>query len=183
MFVELQQTKEKPLKTRIVAVTALMFLRAAATAQDAPAECHDSAPLPAALTGWTSKDTLAAATDAAGLGKSGLTLGRAATVSLDPTGEVRYVLQPDKPGDSVAHGGLLGLTIAEAGAYQVSLNSGAWIDMVKDGATLAPSAHHQGPACTGIHKTLQFPLQTGAYVVQISGNLDPTIQIMVSKAP
>jgi hypothetical protein len=171
------------LRITIVAATALLFLPVAATAQDTPAECHDGIPLPAALSGWDSKDTFAAADAAAGLGKAELTPGRAATVSLDPTPHVHYVIQPEKPGGPVTHGGLLGLTVTEAGAYQISLNSGAWIDVVKDGVALTPSAHHHGPACTGIRKTLQFPLQTGTYVIQISANPDPTIQIMVSKAP
>ena len=42
------------------------------------------------------------------------------------------------------------------------------------------TAHAPGPACTGIRKTVQFPLQPGHYVLQISANADPTIAVMIS---
>ena len=34
--------------------------------------------------------------------------------------------------------------------------------------------------CTGIRKTVQFPLTPGHYVLQISANADPEIAVMVS---
>ena len=44
-------------------------------------------------------------------------------------------------------------------------------------------AHAPGPACSGIRKTVQFPLQPGRYVIQLSANGDPTIAMMVSRVP
>ena len=139
--------------------------------------------LPPALAAWTSKAAPTAATAAPGLDAAKLIAGQAATVTLHPTREVSYVTQPEKPGGSVAHGGMLALNIAEAGTYQVSLNSGAWIDVLKDGVAQTSGAHGHGPACSTIRKMVDFSLPPGRYVIQISANADPKIAIMVSRHP
>jgi hypothetical protein len=152
--------------------------------QHAPANCPaDAKPLPVALAHWTDKASLDAAGSAAALSNAALMPGKAVTVSLRHTREVQYIAQPEKPGGSVAYGGLLMLDVKDAGTYQVNLSSGAWIDMLKDGAAVQSGAHAPGPACSGIRKTVQFPLQPGHYVIQLSANGDPTIAVMVSRVP
>ncbi len=149
-----------------------------------PVPCPATAPeLPAALVGWAHKTPVTSATGAAGLKTAMLVLNQGAAVTRHPTRSVSYVTQPDKPGGSVAHGGLVAVTIPKAGTYQVNLGSGAWIDLVRDGRKVVSAAHAPGPACSGIHKTVQFPLRPGRYVVQISANADPTLTVMVSRAP
>jgi len=160
------------------------FLPAAAQdMQGMAANCAAPASLPPALSGWAAKTALASATQESGLEAAMLTPGRAADVTLHPTRKVNYVAQPEKPGGSVAHGGMVAVAIAEAGIYQISLSSGAWIDVLKDGAPVISSAHAPGPPCSGIRKTVQFPLPPGRAVIQISANADPAIQIMVSRVP
>lgn len=149
--------------------------------QHTPANCP-AGPLPAALSAWTDKASLDAAGDAGGLSSAALMPGKAATVSLRHTKEVQYVIKPEKPGGSVAYGGLLILDVRNAGTYQINLSSGAWIDLLKDGTAVMSGAHAPGPACSGIRKTVQFPLQPGRYVIQISANGDPTIAVLVSRA-
>ena len=150
----------------------------------APANCPgDAKPLPTALSAWTDKAPLDAAGDAAGLNAAVLMPGKTVTASLRHTREVKYVTQPEKPGGSVAYGGLLQLNVKDAGTYQVNLSSGAWIDVLKDGAAVMSGAHAPGPACSGIRKTVQFPLQPGRYVIQLSANGDPTIAVLVSRVP
>ncbi len=162
----------------------LPVLACAQEMQHAPANCPaDAKPLPAALSGWSDKTSVDAASNAAGLQTAALIPGKAAVVTLRHTREVQYVTQPEKPGGSVAYGGLLSLDVKTAGTYQVSLNSGAWIDLLKDGAPVMSGAHAPGPACSGIRKTVQFPLQPGRYVIQLSANADPTIAVMVSRVP
>jgi hypothetical protein len=168
-----------------VAVVALLLLSSAAFAQEGmrPApKCDAVAAPPPALSGWSSKADIAAGTKTDGLSAASLTVDHAATVALHPTRDVSFITQPDKPGGSVAHGGLLAVVIDKAGTYQINLSSGAWIDLVKDGKSVLSTAHAPGPACTGIRKTVQFPLEPGRYVLQISANADPTIMVMVSKA-
>ena len=78
---------------------------------------------------------------------------------------------------------MLAVTIADAGTYQISLSNGAWIDLLKDGAAQVSTAHAPGPACSGVRKTVQFAMVPGRYVIQLSGNADPVIQVLVSKVP
>ena len=145
------------------------------------AKCTATVAPPAALAGWSAMDKITAADKPTGLGTAALTLGRSASVTLLPTRQVAYGLQPEKPGGSVAHGGLLAVQIADAGTYQISLDSGAWIDLVRDGKALISTAHAPGPACTGIRKTVQFVLTPGRYLLQLSANAAPTIAVMVTK--
>jgi hypothetical protein len=139
--------------------------------------------LPHALSGWTSKAPLRSAASAAGSPAAIVKLGYAARVTLHHTREVAYEVEPDKPGGSVAYGGILAVQIAEAGTYQISLNSGAWIDMVLGETKSASTAHGHGPECSSIRKALAFPLKPGRYIVQISANAAPALDIMISRQP
>jgi hypothetical protein len=174
------------MRTSAVFISAFL-LSAPALAQEmqhAPANCPaDAKPLPAALSAWTDKASLDAAGDPSGLNAAALTPGKAVTANLHHTREVQYITQPEKPGGSVAYGGLLQLNVKDAGNYQINLSSAAWIDLLKDGAAVMSGAHAPGPACSGIRKTVQFPLQPGRFVIQLSANGDPTIGVMVSRVP
>ena len=167
-----------------IAVAALLLWPAAVSAQDhmqAPAQCTAMVAPPPALAGWSNQARITAATKEDGLSAAALTIGHGARVTLAGTREVSYITQPDKPGGSVAHGGLLSVTIDKPGTYQVNLSSGAWIDLVRDGKSVLSTAHAPGPACTGIRKTVQFPLQPGRYVLQISAESNTTMLVMVSR--
>lgn len=169
--------------TAILGAALLASGAAGAQEMQAAPKCTEMVAPPPALSGWTSKQDVKSALKADGLSQAALTIDHGANVSLHPTREVSYVTQPDKPGGSVASGGLLSVSIAAAGTYQVNLSSGAWIDLLQDGKPVLSTAHAPGPACTGIRKTVQFPLQPGRYVLQLSANADPVIQVMVSRVP
>jgi hypothetical protein len=141
------------------------------------------APLPPVLTAWPDRTPVTSATLPSAFDTAMLSPGKAADVFLHPTRQVQFVTQPEKPGGSVAHGGMLAINIAEAGTYQISLGTGAWIDLLKDGAAQISIAHAPGPPCSGVRKTVQFALVPGRYVMQLSGNADPAIQVLVSKVP
>ena len=168
----------------LMAATGLMLAVSTAGAQPMPDMPHacaaPNAPPPPALSGWARKDTLASATRASALKDAALPLERGITVSLYPTRQVRCLSQPEKPGRSGAYGGMVTLAIPAAGRYQVSLSSGAWIDLLKDGATQRSVAHAPGPQCTPVRKTVIFALQPGSYVLQVSANADPAITVMVT---
>ena len=149
--------------------------------REAAPKCDAMVAPPPALAGWTATRDIASATKVDGLDAASLIIDKGAKVALHPTREVSYVTQPDKPGGSVAHGGLLSVTVGAAGTYQVNLSSGAWIDLLQGGKPVLSTAHAPGPACTGIRKTVQFPLQPGNYVLQLSANAAPDIQVMVSR--
>ena len=170
-------------KTLMLAA-AIVFLPIGANAQDAKPACADTdKSLPPEMAGWATKSDLGSATDAADLATAQLTLGHAANTALHHTPEVSYVTQPEKPGGTVAYGGMVGLTIKEAGTYRIGLGAGAWIDVVKGEKTTRSTAHGHGPACSTLRKIVDFPLEPGAYVIQISANADPALAVMVWRQP
>lgn len=171
-----------------LAAFAVLATPLAAQAQMAPAAPASACAamdkdLPAELAGWADKATLPAAISAAGLSKAALVPGKAYAATLAPTPDVAYVTQPEKPGGTVSKGGLFSLTIDKPGAYVIALGTGAWIDVLKDGAGARSIAHGRGPACTTLRKMVTFDLTPGAYVVQISANAEATLPIMVAAKP
>ena len=95
---------------------------------------------------------------------------------------VGYPLAPDHPGAAGTFGGLFAFSVTEAGVYRVALGAGAWIDVAKDGGAVRSSAHGHGPDCTGIRKFVDFPLQPGRYILQVSGAPAAELALMVTKA-
>jgi hypothetical protein len=173
------------IRRRLTTAIYLVLMTAAAGAQPMQEMIHacpaTAAPLPPAFSGWTMKATLGSAAQASALKAATLPLGQGVLVALHPTRQVRYVTQPEKPGGSMAHGGMVALPIAATGRYQVSLSSGAWIDVLKDGTPQRSVAHAPGPKCSPIRKTVVFLLQPGSYVLQISANTDPAVTVMVTR--
>lgn len=141
------------------------------------------APLPAEFAAWRDRAPIAAATGAEDLGKATLSAGKGANVTLQPTARINWPVRPERPGDEASHGGLLGFTIGQPGTYRVALGAGAWIDVVRDGQVIASTTHAHGAPCTGIRKTVDFPLAPGAYVLEIAGNEKPEIPVLLVRLP
>jgi hypothetical protein len=59
--------------------------------------------------------------------------------------------------------------------------TGAWVDIVKDGKTIAPIAHAHGPDCSGIHKMVDFMLKLGSYTLEIAANGQPQLALLVAR--
>jgi hypothetical protein len=168
----------------VIAAAAAVLLASQASAQEQSAACAAiDAALPPELSGWTQRADLASATRAADLDKAVLTPGRAVTATLHPTRQVDYVAQPEKPGGSVAYGGLLRVRVAKAGTYRIVQDSRAWIDVLKGGKAVVSTAHGPGPACTTARKTVEFPLEKGDYVLQVSANAAPSFAVMIIPKP
>lgn len=164
------------------ALLPMLCLPVAALAQT-PAPCTAVAGPGAALAAWSAPVVRAAASDPAHLPGADIPVGQALQLALLPQGEVKFPLPPGKPGAAGSHAGLLGLTIAEPGTYRVALGTGAWIDLVDNARPVAATAHAHGPACSGIHKIVDFPLHPGGYVVQISANAEPQTTVLVVRVP
>lgn len=141
------------------------------------------AKLPAGLTDWNDKGALASAPGAEHLGHAAMTLGKGYEASLLNTPRISFPVQPEKPGGSVAYGGLFEFTVETAGAYTVALQSAAWIDVLENGKAVAPASFGHGPECTTIRKMVVFPLQPGKHVLQVSANAEPKMKLMVAKKP
>ena len=164
-----------------VTPTALMAQEGAPKAAG-PACAAMDASLPPALSGWNGRADLAAAATADGAGKASLPIGKGVNAQLKRTSEVTFPVLPEKPGGSVSYSGLYEINVSEAGNYQVSLGSGAWIDVASGSAFIDAGAHAPGPACSTLKKTVIFPLKPGKYLLEIAGNGDAVLPVMVTKA-
>ena len=165
----------------------LVAVPASAHAQPAvapPAACPAiDAALPADLAAWKTPTRLVAAHSAAGAASVRLKPGIATALALPASANVSYAIAPTKPDDVTAHGGLAGFTIGAAGTYRIALSSGAWIDVARDGKALVSVGHGHGPACSSIHKVVDFSLQPGDYLLQLSAAPDPDARVLIQRLP
>lgn len=166
-------------------VLALAAIGAPAFAQEmAPAPCPATpAPLPAELSGWARPVAVTAAGQASAFATAKLPIGARADVTLMPTPQVTYAVRPEHPGGTVSSGGMLSFTVAKAGTYRVALGSGAWIDVVSGDKAVMSTAHARGPACTGVRKMVDFQLAPGDYVLEVAGNGEAALSLMVTPLP
>jgi hypothetical protein len=125
---------------------------------------------------WGSNVELTAATASPELEPARLLLDQAATVKLHPGSDVRFLVAPEKPGAAGSYGGMLAVDVHDAGAYHVVLSADAWVDVLKDGAVIRDDV-----PCSGLPKLMSFILAPGRHVIQLSGNKDATIRVMVSR--
>lgn len=151
---------------------AAAFLALATTAAQAQApDCSLSPP------GWETNTPLTAAADPAALTTAQLTLGAASHVTLHPAARITYTAAPERKPDPTLHGGMVAVTIPAAGNYRVGLSSGAWIDVLQDGTAVASAAHGHGEGC--VRKAVTFALKAGRIVIQLSGNREADVRMMV----
>lgn len=136
--------------------------------------------IPAPWSGWASPEALKGGSGLETAGR--LVVGHVYSAALPASSGMSYVVPLYKPAAANTFAGLFTLTIDKAGTYAVALSEGAWIDVAPAaGAVLSSTAHGHGPACTTIHKVVDFALQPGAYVIQISAA--PTSPIVIAIQP
>jgi hypothetical protein len=121
--------------------------------------------------------TLASAAASPDLEPARLNPDQAATVHLHAMSEVRFINPPEKRGDVSSFAGMLVLDVREAGTYQVALSADAWIDVLKDGTAIA--SVEKGADCSGPRRMASFALTQGRHVIQLSGNREETIRVIV----
>ena len=83
------------------------------------------------------------------------------------------VTVPATPGTAVT------IEIAEAGTYGVAIDTGAWIDVSRDGRPLHSAAHGHGPACSTIRKIVDFRLEPGRYTILLSRTEATAVRLLV----
>lgn len=103
---------------------------------------------------------------------------------LHPPADVSLARPPEQQRTPEApHAGLLRLRIEQAGVWRVSAARPVWVDLLLDGKPMATSNFGEMAPCTSIRKVLEFPLQPGDYLLQLSGNPGPDLELMVSLKP
>ncbi|MFY8194839.1 hypothetical protein [Novosphingobium sp. B1] len=143
-------------------VLLLALMLASVFPAQASAQPSPTCPGPITLPDWP--DGAAAVTD------KGLSLGAPARIVLERRADGSFA-------------GQAALEIERAGHYEISLGGPAWVDVSKDGVTLASQSHRHGPACSGIRKIVTFSLQPGMYEVRLSRSSAPAVQAMVTPVP
>lgn len=161
---------------------ALLFLAAPASGTKAEM-CANSEPLPAALPAWRMPLPMRAVGAYREVSRARLTTGKAVELALLPTPKVAYFVRPEKPGGSSSYGGLVRFTVQQAGRWRVALGSGAWVDVVKDGAAMTSVAHGHGPRCSGVRKMVDYDLSAGTYLLQVAANDTDSVSLLVTRLP
>ncbi|TCP37038.1 hypothetical protein [Sphingomonas sp. BK235] len=137
--------------------------------------------LPAGLDGWTRRAPLAAGTSTRSAPV--IAVGRGADLRLAPVEQVTPALVPQRVPDEGETAGLALFQVARPGTYRVALGDAAWIDVVRAGHALTASAHGHGPACSGIRKMVDFQLEPGRYVLQLSGTRATSLPVLIARWP
>lgn len=162
----------------------LAMLVAAAPSTPAVTECPaGGAALPAAYSAWASPQTLAAATGGAGASAAKFAAGQAVDVHLHPDGKVTYLTLPKGAGEAASFGGLASFEVTQAGMYRVALGDFAWVDIDRGGKPLTPAAFGHGPECTAVKKVVDYQLEPGRYVIEISGEKVPDLRLLILPRP
>ena len=177
------------LKVVVGLIGALALGASSAAAQGAtheakPAACAQiDVNLPPDLAVWGVRTDMASVSRPADLKKNLLPPNETVNAALHPVAQISYVAPPGKPVAAGSSGGMFAVQIETAATYRVVLSAAAWLDVVKDGQPVASTAHSPGPPCSTAHKMVDFPLQPGLYVIQVSGSADPTIGLLVLQRP
>lgn len=91
--------------------------------------------------------------------------------------------------DRRAHGagtgfsGLVRLQIPASGSYRVSVGSQMWVDVVSGSMLIATSDFAGQHGCDAPHKIVQFDLQPGTFILQMSGAVSEHVRVTVTSAP
>lgn len=130
---------------------------------------------------------------AAGLPRipSGVTLApdspTAFALALVPAGEAGLPTPPERaPGTGARFAGFVRLAPPQHdGVLQITLDQGAWIDLVQDGAPLKPTAFTGVRDCPLARKSVRFSLKAGdaPVLLQVSGAAADTLRIALTAAP
>lgn len=139
--------------------------------------------LPADLSGWATPAVMTAARTPQDLSQSQIEAGKAVRLQLAPTPDLQFVLRPNEPGGSVSSAGMVGFAVAKKRTYRVMLGGRAWIDVVQNGHAVDSTAHHHGPECSGIGKMVDFTLDEGTAVLQLSGSGKKELTVMLVSVP
>lgn len=163
---------------RSIGFAAMLVLGATrAIAQDAPC-----AP-PSELSGWTTRHPVTAATRLGGDAPPELRIGDAVDLALAPIGQLSLAAPLGKTPSPDDRGGLITFRVTLSGVYRIALGGHAWIDVVKGTHPLMSSDHTPGPQCAGIVKKVDFRLEPGVYLLQLSAAESDTLPVMIARVP
>lgn len=153
----------------IVSLFAILLLQAAPAA--AAPVCTATVAPPAGLEAWST---------APGMTADAIAPGKNIALTLQPIDSVTFPVPLERKPAPGTFGGVYHVTVATAGAYRIVLQNGAWIDLVRDGKSLTSAGHMEGAPCSGIRKIVDFDLQPGTYIVQLSNARTAQMRVLIA---
>lgn len=113
-------------------------------------------------------------------------LSRKLAISLYPTSEVRFVVEPEKRGkkpDEFA--GLAKVRVDQAGTYRFSTVIPYWVEIVSaDGKRIKSNKFEMQSQCKKVFKSAAFPLQANTdYWLQMIASRSKATAIIITKEP
>jgi hypothetical protein len=163
----------------MAAVVVALGIVGAAPAQTAPEACT----VPHELAGWAQRHAVTAAAHIGGNPVPDLSVGQAVDLTLVPIDRLAVVAPLGKAPGPDDKGGLVTFRAALSGTYRIALGGHGWIDVAKGQTPLASIAHSSGPECAGIAKKVDFQLEAGTYILQISAVSGDSIPLMIARLP
>ena len=139
--------------------------------QSAAPACTAEAPPPVGLEAWKTISAMS-------MGPIGL--NATTGLMLQSSDKVAFALPPERAPGAGSFAGVYTFNIATPGTYRIALSAGAWIDVVRDGKSIASAAHTEGPPCSGIRKIVDFTLVPGRYTLQLSGAKSAEMRVLIA---
>jgi hypothetical protein len=113
---------------------------------------------------------------------SALSYDAAMTLKLEPFASAGLPKAPERapksPSDFAGHFTLA--APAKPGVYRITINPGAWVDVLDGGAYLHPIAFSGATGCEGVRKSVKFDLPARPLMLQVSGVKDGQISLIVT---
>jgi hypothetical protein len=111
---------------------------------------------------------------------------KAMSLSLEPMSAITFPVAPTghrKPEGDV-YGGIVNFDSPSSapGSYQISMQTGGWVDVIQDGKALKPTAHSGKTDCDGVRKTIRFNLDPGPFTVEFSNMKKDAIKFSIRQA-
>lgn len=151
----------------------MRFLLAAMTLIATPALAQPACTLP---DGWA-KPTIARAAVKGDALRYALKPGQ--TVNLGLARTVTFAAKPGRAPKPNSYAGIAALDIAKAGTVAVSLSNRAYVDLIRDGKTIASTSHREG--CGGVRKTVNFAVTPGRYLIQLADAPEARVRMSIAQ--
>jgi len=106
---------------------------------------------------------------------------RAYRVALAPQSAVHFAAGPGKFSEAGGRfAGLARVKIPRPGRYRVSLDAGAWVDVVVAGNVVQASAYTGSHECARLRKVVEFQLPSGSAIIQVSDSPADHVRLLVT---
>jgi hypothetical protein len=102
-------------------------------------------------------------------------------LTMMPLAQAGFALPPERaPREPGALGGVVRVSVPEAGLYRVTLDAEGWLDVVQNGAHRGADAFTGVRECPGLRKSVKFRLEAGEAAIQVTGTA-PTIGLAFTR--